>query len=100
MEQETIYIQGVRIFAPHKNAPDFVLGQGYITPKLLVDFIKENPNVLSSEYDGNKQIPIQVTKKDDGGLALKFNDFTPKQKEVQTESIPVKSEQVDDDLPF
>ncbi|QDP48826.1 MAG: hypothetical protein Unbinned1643contig1000_16 [Prokaryotic dsDNA virus sp.] len=100
MVTETIYIQGVRIFAPHENAPDFVLGQGYITPKILVDFIKENPNVLSSEYDGNKQIPIQVTKKDDGGLALKFNDFTPKQKEVQTESIPVKSEQVDDDLPF
>jgi len=95
---KAIYLKGLRIFAPSPNAPDFVLGQGFLTPKVLLDFIKENPQILTSEYDGNKQIPVQLVKNDDGGASLKFNDFVPK-KEVKTESIPMKSEQ-DDDLPF
>tara|TARA_R110002012_G_scaffold57967_2_gene150408 strand:- start:328 stop:627 length:300 start_codon:yes stop_codon:yes gene_type:complete len=99
MANKAIYIKGISIFKPHQNAPDFVKGQGFITPKVLVNFVKENPNILTSEYDGNKQIPIQLTQNDDGGLSLKFNDFVPNKKEVKTESIPVKAEQ-DDDLPF
>tara|TARA_B100000900_G_scaffold384682_1_gene373704 strand:+ start:575 stop:877 length:303 start_codon:yes stop_codon:yes gene_type:complete len=95
---KAIYLKGLRIFAPSPNAPDFVLGQGFLTPKVLLDFIKENPQILTSEYDGNKQIPVQLVKNDDGGASLKFNDFVPK-KEVKTESIPVRAEQ-DDDLPF
>lgn len=98
---KTIYIQGITIFKPHQNAPDFVKGQGFITPKVLLDFVKENPNILTKEYDGNKQIPVQITQNDDGGLSIKFNDYTPAQ-EVKTKSIPVKAEQdmADDDLPF
>ena len=96
---KAIYLKGLRIFAPSPNAPDFVLGQGFLTPKVLLDFIKENPQILTSEYDGNKQIPIQLVKNDDGGASLKFNDFVPQKKEVKTESIPVRAEQ-DDDLPF
>ena len=99
MANKAIYIKGISIFNPHQNAPDFVKGQGFITPKVLLNFVKENPNILTSEYDGNKQIPIQLTQNDDGGLSLKFNDFVPNKKEVKTESIPVKAEQ-DDDLPF
>jgi len=66
---------------------------------VVLNFVKENPNILTSEYDGNKKIPIQLTQNDDGGLSIKFNDFVHNKKEVKTESIPVKAEQ-DDDLPF
>ncbi len=102
MAQKATYIKGVTIFPPSPNAPDFVLGQGFITPKVLLDFIKENPHILTSEYDGKKQIPIQLTKNDNGGVSLKFNDFTPQRQEVKSESIPVRAEQdmADDDLPF
>jgi hypothetical protein len=99
MEKKATYIKGITIFAPSPNAPDFVLGQGFITPKLLKNFINENPHILTKEYEGNKQIPIQLTKNDNGGASIKFNDFVPKKQEVKTESIPVRSEQ-DDDLPF
>ena len=96
---KAIFLQGIRIFAPSPNAPDFVIGQGFLTPKLLVDFIKENPQLLTSEYDGNKQIPIQLTRNDDGNISVKFNNFTRQKQEVKTESIPVRAEQ-EDDLPF
>ena len=98
---KAIFVKGIRIFAPSPNAPDFVLGQGFLTPKVLLDFIKENPHILTSEYDGNKQIPIQLTRNDDGNISIKFNDFVPK-KQVKSESIPVRAEQdmADDDLPF
>lgn len=99
MSKKAVYIKGITIFAPSPNAPDFVLGQGFITPKVLLDFVKENPDILTSEYDGNKQIPIQLTKNDNGGASIKFNDFTPQKQDVKTESIPVRAEQ-DDDLPF
>ena len=84
---KAIFLKGIRIFAPSPNAPDFVLGQGFLTPKVLLDFIKENPHILTSEYDGN--------------ISIKFNDFVPK-KQVKSESIPVRAEQdmADDDLPF
>ena len=40
-KKETIYVDGIRIFEPHENEPDFVKGSLIITPNDLIEFLKQ-----------------------------------------------------------
>ena len=96
---ETIYVKGINTFPKNDKAPDFVLGSGVITPNVLIAFIKEHQEHLT-EYKGEKQLKVNFLKGRNGQINITLDTFKPEAKEVQTESIPVRSEQVDDDLPF
>ena len=56
---DTIYLEGVRVFKPHENAPEFVKGAGVIAINALVQFCKENPSYMS-DYKGEAQIKFQI----------------------------------------
>lgn len=84
-----VYAKGVRLFAPHPSAPDFVKGQIVITLNDLVQFCKDNPEYLS-DYKGAKQLRLKLLSGKDG-LYTEVDTYNPKEK-VST---------VDDrDLPF
>ena len=72
---ETIYPKGVRIFAPHSNAPDFVKGTVIITPNELFKFCKENEEYMT-DYKGEKQLKLQLLE-NDKGLYVKVDTWKP-----------------------
>lgn len=84
------YVDGIRVFKPHKKAPEFIVADVIITPRELIDWMKDNAEHLT-EYQGKKQFKLQITS-GDSGYSLSINDFKPKEtsKEVEEE----------DNLPF
>jgi hypothetical protein len=105
MAEDKVLPKGIRFFNPHDNAPDFVIASLVITPNDLVSFLKENPQLLS-DYNGNKQIRLQVLKSKEGSIysvvdTYKKGDAKPQQqakpKQQQPEAIKPNH---NDDLPF
>ena len=90
---DKIFPKGIRSFAKHEKAPDFVLGAVIINPNELFSWLKENPEYLT-EYKGQKQIRFQLTLTKDGRPSLS----------VDTYGIEPKADNsikpVEDDLPF
>jgi hypothetical protein len=96
-------LEGIRLFRKKDNQPDFVLSTGVITMNALFAFCKANPDLLS-EYNGEKQIRIQVLKSKDGNPYVAVDTWKPEAKvpdAVQTPSTYVEPTQKElDDLPF
>jgi hypothetical protein len=61
MSAEKVFAKGIMCFDKHASAPDFVIGTVVITPRELVEWIKENPNYLT-DYKGAKQLKFQILK--------------------------------------
>lgn len=104
-KKKTMYVDGIRTFAPSDKAPDFVLATGVITPKDLVAFLKSDEVVaLFSEYQGNKQLRIKFLKSENSGINIVVDTWKPE--ESTTEKISkritpaTETVVVDDDLPF
>lgn len=79
MSNEKKYPKGIVTFKPHDNAPDFVKGKMIITPNTLVNWLKENSDLMT-EYKGNKQVVLDILE-GENGLYVKVNDFKPKKTE-------------------
>ncbi|MEP7197254.1 MAG: hypothetical protein ABI851_12100 [Saprospiraceae bacterium] len=79
MSEKRIYPAGITAFKPHVNAPEFVLAEIIITPRDLVDWIKENPEHLK-DYKDKKQIRLQLTKWEEK-LSISINTLVAKPKE-------------------
>lgn len=75
---EKKFPKGLRIFGPKENAPKFVKGQLIITLNDLIQYCKDNPELLT-EYQGQKQLRLQILeKKDKTGLNLVIDTYKPK----------------------
>ena len=92
---DKVFAKGIRTFAKHNSAPDFVLGELVITPNELFAWLKGEGAQYLTEYKETKQLKLQVTKSRDGGLMLAVNTYKP---QVQTEAPKPKAES--DGLPF
>jgi hypothetical protein len=75
MADQTL-LKGIRLFQPKPNQPDFVLASGVITLNELVTFAKENPQLLT-EYNGEKQLRIQLLKSKDGKPYMTVDTWKP-----------------------
>jgi len=91
---EQILMKGIRLFAPKTSQPDFVLASGVITLNELVSFAKENPQLLT-EYNGEKQLRIQLLKSKDGKPYMTVDTWKP----AELTANPVATEPTED-LPF
>lgn len=92
----TIYVEGIRSFPPREGAPEFVIGNGVITPRQLMDFFKK-PEIIKlyTEYKGDKQIKFSILKGRDGSPNFVIDTFVP---EAQTDNASASDD--DSDLPF
>lgn len=97
MEQKTKFVEGIRMFAAHENAPDFVLASVVITPKTFLEWIKNNATELT-EYKGEKQLRLQVLKSKDGAPYMALDNYK-KQEKPREWSAPA-AEQTDNSMPF
>lgn len=97
---DQILPKGVRLFNKHANAPDFVIGSLVITPNDLVSWLKEQPELLT-DYNGAKQIRLQILKSKDGNLYAAVDTYKPGEvKAQQPLSGPVETPADVSDLPF
>ena len=83
--------KGIRIFAPRDGAPDFVMGGMVITLNELVQFCKDNPNLLT-EYKGEKQLKCQLLESKEGKPYAVVDEYKGKSSSSGSQS--------NDDLPF
>lgn len=70
------FIKGIRAFKPKV---DFIKAELVISLNELVQFCKENPDMLT-EYNGVKQLKIQVKETKDGKVYVDLNNYQPKEK--------------------
>jgi hypothetical protein len=93
---DQVLMKGIRLFEKKANQPDFVLATGVITPNDLVAFLKENPELLT-EYNGQKQVRIQVLKSKDGKPYVSVDTWKPD----SAAAVPAKQDaEKDGSLPF
>lgn len=92
----TIYVDGIRTFPPRDGAPDFVIGNGVITPKQLLEFLKK-PEVSEhfTEYKGEKQIKFSILKGRDGSPNFVIDTF-----KAEPAGQSASDDGDGDDLPF
>jgi len=102
---ETIFPKGIRVFKPRDNAPDFVLGSVVISLNELVQFGKDNPDLLT-DYNGTEQLKLNALKSKDGAFYFAVDTWKPSKNSEQVKSG--KQQVMDnqppppetDDLPF
>ena len=63
MSNTKIFPKGISFFPPKENAPTWVKGSLIITPRQLVEWLKENESVLVENEKYGKQLRLQVTDK-------------------------------------
>ena len=63
MSNTKIYPKGISYFAPKENAPTWVKGSLIITPRPLIEWLKENESLLVDSDKYGKQLRLQVTDK-------------------------------------
>lgn len=90
---DQIMPEGVRIFGAHKNAPDFVKGSIVISLNEFYAFCKAHPELLT-EYDGKKQLKLQLLESKAGKLYAAADTYKPGEKKEPASGHP------DSDLPF
>lgn len=68
------YADGVRFFERKDNQPEFVLGALFITPKQLLKWAENNPE-LCDDYKGDIQVKFQVKKSKDGKAYIDLDTY-------------------------
>ena len=100
---DVIYPEGVRTFAPHKNAPEFVLGTVIISMNELFTYAKAHPELLTN-YKGDKQLKLSCVKRKGGGIVLSVDTWKPDKKDINVKESfdlePEKTYEPTEELPF
>jgi hypothetical protein len=76
MSDQKKLVPGLRFFAPHPSAPDFVIGSVIISIKELVRFCNDNPELMS-EYNGEPQLKLKQNRSQKGDIYFIVDDFKP-----------------------
>jgi len=96
MSKEIIYAKGLRAFNKHEKSPDFVVGTVVVSIDEFTQFIKDNEK-YQTEYNGKKQLKLEVTKNRDGVLVYSINTY---KKDAQPQSQAPQTQAESDGLPF
>lgn len=102
MANDKVLPEGIRMFPKNEKQPDFVKGAMVITLNKLVEFCKSRPELLT-DYNGEKQLKLQLLESRDGKPYLAVDTYKPGQnagggsRSYQSDSF---NSTTDDDLPF
>lgn len=99
---DQILPKGLRFFNKKDSQPDFVIGSLVITLNELVQFAKDNPQLLS-EYNGQKQLRLQVKRSKEGNMYAEVDTWKPTgntQPAANLHDKPTVLPELDNDLPF
>lgn len=73
---DEILPEGLRFFNKKDSQPDFVIGSMVISLNELFAFAKAHPE-LQTEYNGAKQLKLQILKSQKGNLYAKVDTWKP-----------------------
>lgn len=93
---DQILPQGIRFFNKKPTQPDFVIGALVITLDDLQAFCIDKPELMT-EYNGKKQLRLQVLKSKEGNLYASVDTWKPDTQAPLTAAKPVEET---NDLPF
>lgn len=91
---DKIFLDGLRFWKKRDNAPEWVEGSLVITPDDINAWVKAHPELLT-DYQGKKQIRLQITKGKEGGLVFAVDTWKP-----DSTTKPAAAKEPDNDLPF
>lgn len=97
MEKKVVFVDGLNIFTPSENAPEWVKADMVINPTQLVKWLEKNDQYLREGKRG-LELRLQIKQSAQGKLYASVDTYQPKLKEeVTSKQTPVEAE---DDLPF
>lgn len=73
-QKKDVLFDGVRVFAPHQNAPDFVIAELVITPDDLLQFCRSNSE-FETLYNGKPQFKATIKRSQAGNLYASLNTY-------------------------
>ena len=75
-KKEKFYVQGFRGFKKRDNAPEWIVGSLLISIDEFKDFLDTTKvQSVMSEYQGRKQLNINILRTRDGGISFEVNDY-------------------------
>ena len=94
MTDETVFIDGLRVFKPSEKAPDFIILNGVIDMKELREF------ALNHHEDGSLRFVVKESK--GGKYYAAVDTFKPqaKRESAQAPAPAPAGDYPDDDVPF
>jgi hypothetical protein len=72
---ERIFVKAFRTFAKREGSPDFVLGSLLITIDEFKEFINGEGKQYLSDYDGKKQLRLDILEGKDGRVNFQVNTY-------------------------
>ena len=96
MENKVIFVDGLNVYTPNENAPDWVKADMVINPTQLVKWLEQNDQYHKEGKHGLEN-RLQVKQSAQGKLYASVDTYEPKLKE----EVTAKAVTVDDvDIPF
>jgi len=97
MENKVIFVDGLNIYTPSTNAPEWVKADMVINPTNLIKWLQTNDQYLKEGKRG-LELRLQIKQSAQGKLYAAVDTYEPKLKEeVTSKQTPVAEES---DLPF
>ena len=97
MENKVIFVDGLNVYTPNDNAPDWVKASMVINPSKLVKWLQQNDDYLKEGKQG-LELRLQIKQSAQGKLYASVDTYEPKLKEEVSSKQPVVEEE--SDLPF
>ena len=97
MENKVIFVDGLNVYTPSENAPDWIKADMVINPTKLVKWLEQNDQYLKEGKHG-LEIRLQIKQSAQGKLYAAVDTYEPKLKAEVTSKQPVVEEE--GDLPF
>jgi len=96
MENKVIFVDGLNVYTPSENAPDWIKADMVINPTQLVKWLQDNDQHLKEGKRG-LELRLQIKQSAQGKLYASVDTYEPKLKaEVTSKAVTV----YDGDLPF
>ena len=96
MENKVVFVDGLNVYTPSTNAPDWVKADMVLNPTKLIKWLQENDQYLKEGKHG-LEVRLQVKQSAQGKLYAAVDTYEPKLKaEVTSKAVTVD----DGDLPF
>jgi len=100
MESKVVFVDGLNIYTPSSNAPEWVKADMVINPTKLINCLQENDQYLKQRKHG-LEVRLQVKQSAQGKLYASVDTYEPKMKaEVTSKQSVVEEAGEIDSLPF
>jgi len=94
MENKVIFVDGLNVYTPNENAPDWVKASMVINQTKLVKWLQENDQYLKEGKHG-LELRLQIKESASKKLYASVDTYQPKLKEEVTSKQPVVEEEGD-----